>query len=160
MEPFDFDEQFEKGAEGEDLIAAYFGWKRIKGRGPDLLTPHGAFVELKTDRWDMEDTENFFIERYGDFDRKTLAGPWKALRDRCQGFLYFYRKNGIVFGFNTKKLIERLQEILKNKPLKMIPNRMKRPPYREWVTEGYLVKRSEIEDLAKVHDLRKPYEPR
>lgn len=128
------------------MIAKKFGWRRLRGRGPDFETPEGGLVELKTDRYSSTDTRNFFVERYGNVATKRPGGPWKAVRDKCDGFLYFFRGDGKIYGFKTAALMAFLKENLDQYASRKVRN-------KKWVTFGYLIPISDLEHLAKINDL-------
>lgn len=143
---YDFAEQLRQGVKAEAVIAKRFGWRWLRGRGPDFKTPGGVYVELKADTRASTDTGNLFIERWGDFDKRTPGGPWKARRDRCVGFLYFFQGDRQIYGFKTEELIKHLEENPEQYRERRIAN-------KGWTTVGYLVPLWSVVHLAKRNTL-------
>jgi hypothetical protein len=63
-------------------------------------------LELKSDYYDMDKTDNFFFEVYRSGTRP--GGSYQAREHGCKYFLYCFVPNGIVYCFDTKALCERL----------------------------------------------------
>lgn len=58
---------------------------------------------FKCDRYE---SPNFFIEHFSHHERKTLGGPFKALDDKCEWFLYYFTKTDSLYLFDTQKLVD------------------------------------------------------
>jgi hypothetical protein len=116
------------------------------GRTGDFLLPGGLKVEVKSDSYKHQDTENFFIERYSDVNKKTNGGPWQSAEHGCSVFVYFFVNDGIAYVFDLDKLLLRLAEIC---PTGLIYIRNK-----GWTTGGYKVPRVKLLDIATI--LRDP----
>ena len=147
MSKFDFKEQLAVGSRGEELFLEYY---------PTKITIHaehaydfdcvktGAKIELKTDTYNIEKTDNFFLERYSDVHKKSPGGPWQSIEKGVTVFCYYFVRNNIWFQFNDlPALIERANELTANQGLVYIKN-------KGWVTAGYKVKREDLEDLYDV----------
>lgn len=100
----------------------------------------GEKVELKTDYWSMDDTPNFFFERFSDYGKQSPGGPWQAIGHGCTHFVYFYLKNLTVFRFDTATLVAALEPLLPT--LKPFPIRNK-----TYTTVGYRVPRELLKDI-------------
>jgi len=143
---WDFKAQLEVGDRGEQLFLEHYPRKLTiyPERAYDFTCSSGAKIELKTDTYNMEKTENFFMERYSDVHRETVGGPWRAAGDDVDIFCYYFVRHNTWFQFNDiPALVERLNELTTGKGLVYIKN-------RGWVTGGYKVKRDELEDLFDV----------
>lgn len=97
-------------------------------------------IELKSDNYDMDLTLNFFFEKFRSGNRP--GGPWQSLEHGCKYFLYCFTKNAVVFCFETKALVERLELLhdSKNLTLTSVGN-------RGYTTRGLKVNRDLVADL-------------
>lgn len=143
---FTFKDQLVVGDRGEELFQQYYPTKLelYPGREYDFTcTETGKTVELKTDTYSLFKTENFFMERYSDIDKKEdkPGGPWRALKDNVNLFCYMFVRENVYFEFDiTQKLIDRLDEYTERKGLVYIKN-------RGWITGGYKVPRKIVEEF-------------
>lgn len=138
---FNFGTQLKVGNKGEEsFLEAYPSLKRLGGRKGDFELPDGQILELKTDSYDPIKTPNFFMERFGNIEKKTPGGPWKAARDGASLFVYSYSKTGQCHWFNTDQLIKFLEEKAEIFESRIISN-------KTWAALGYLVPRSSIKSL-------------
>jgi hypothetical protein len=106
-------------------------------------------VELKTDFYDMSETPNFFFERWSDRDKAKPGGPWQALLNGSEWFVYFFIKNDCAFWFETDKLVNELERITAKLKLVDIVN-------VKWVTQGFRVPRAELKDIAVEQKIKEP----
>jgi hypothetical protein len=97
-------------------------------------------VELKSDYYNADNTENFFFEIYRSGNRP--GGAHQALEHGCKYFLYCYVPNAAVFCFETKALVERLELLhdSKNITLTSVGN-------GSYTTRGMKVNRDLVTDL-------------
>ena len=147
MADWDFKAQLEVGDRGEALFLERYPSKIeiYPGREYDFVCKKtGAKIELKTDTYNMDKTQNFFFEKYSDLHRETPGGPWRAAGDNVDIFCYYFVRHNIWFQFNhVNELVQRLDELTKDKDLVYIKN-------KAWITGGYKVKRDALEDLFDV----------
>lgn len=138
---FDFKKQLTVGAKGEDLfLSLYPEVKKADGIKFDF-TWKNKTIELKTDTYSMEDTPNFFMEHLSDAKNAAkLGGPWRALNDGVDYFVYLYQKQKKCFWFKPAPLVKFLDEHIKTLGYKVIRN-------KGWSTRGYCVKREDISHL-------------
>lgn len=150
---FDFKEQLKVGAKGEDLfLALYPKAEKTDGIKHDFIL-NGKTIELKTDSYDMETTKNFFMEHISDIkglkdsDGKLgrengvkMGGPWRALEDGVDYFVYLFQKQKKCFWFKPKPLVEFLNEHIKTLGYKVIRN-------KGWSSRGYAVEREKVAHL-------------
>lgn len=147
---FIFEDSLKEGQYGEETFFKRFHDKlrRLDGLKNDFeIIKNNKKIELKSDYYDMSRTKNFFLERfsYGEKD----GGPWQALNNKNDYFCYYYVKNDVCFVFDTKRLVERLDEISNKYKLISIPN-------KNHTTRGYKIPRTELEDIViKVWESRK-----
>lgn len=132
------------GKRGEALLLA--AWPELipipGGRKGDF-TLDGVKVELKTDSYKLDKTENFFIERWSDVDKKKPGGPWQSKEHEAVIFVYFYSSDMVAYIFNTVKLVKALEGIIKGLKPVNIPN-------IAWTTVGYKVPREALKHLYQV----------
>lgn len=149
---FSFKKQLELGNKGEDLFIKEYGFwygpKKGDGKTHDLILKDGAKVELKTDFYTLDKTQNFFMERFGSVEEQKIGGPWKALEDGNKYFIYCYYKNKAFFWFTTERLVNKLDSLIKKNKLKLkyINNQC-------WTTAGYLINRMDVMDTALKLDI-------
>jgi hypothetical protein len=151
---FDFQKQKKVGDSGEsEFVSFYKKEKPIKSkdRKIDFIIKSGRTIELKTDTYPMKKTENFFMELHSDSRKETLGGPWRALRDGVDFFVYYYQNDTIFFWFETKKLCNALDRIIKKEsPV------LKRVRNRGWDASGYIIPRDLLQGIELRIDTFRP----
>lgn len=147
---FKFSASLKVGQVGETLFfeANCDHLKREDGRARDFTDiKTGEGIELKSDCWSMQDTPNFFMERYSNVDKKTPGGPWQSLANGTRYFIYFYLSNLTYFTFEVFELCRFLEQNEDKWEAKEVEN----PKYK---TLGYRVPRAAIEHLATISYLK------
>lgn len=145
----DFSSDLSTGHRGELLLLKMCPELiRQDGRHFDFLMPSGEALELKTDTYNMDKTENFFIERWSDLHKKRPGGPYQAFGRGATIFAYLYIKNGTCFFFNTIDLIRHIDKVEKDNKIKPVYIRN-----HGWTTTGYKISRKDVEHL--VVDIKK-----
>lgn len=82
----------------------------LNGKGADFeINKTGELIEYKADYYDFEIYPNIIIEIGS--STGTVGGPWKAARDECAYFIYHFVTNDVIFCFNTKQLVKRLDKV-------------------------------------------------
>ena len=116
---FIFKDSLVEGKKGEDFFHELNPLLiRCDGFNFDFKMKNGKTIELKSDYYDMDRTDNFFIERYS-YENKP-GGPWQALEKGVDFFIYFFPKNKTAFLFKTKELVLELDKIVdENKFIKI-----------------------------------------
>ena len=151
---YGFQQQLKVGKSGEALFKKlYPELEQTDGRTVDFVSPEGLRIELKTDTYD---SGNFFIERYSDFLKQTVGGPWQAQSKDGDMYAYMFLAKGKVYWFNVNKLVSFMDEWIENltpsqhdKHFKLIKQRGAR-----YETGGYTVPINELEALAfKTEDI-------
>lgn len=104
----------------------------------------GHRVELKTDDWDADKTQNFFFERWSDVHKETPGGPWRARKHGVHRFCYYFIRNGIYFEGSPKALCKAADKHIKEKKLGLIYVKN-----RAWVTGGFKIPREVFKDIMK-----------
>jgi hypothetical protein len=146
---FDFKEQLEVGTRGEELFLEHYPKKLTIHPGFDgdfIIDKTGEKIELKTDTYNMDKTENFFIERYSDLYKESPGSAWQAYQHGCTKFCYYFVRHNLWYEFNDlPKLIERLEDLTANMGYVRVKN-------KAWITAGYKIKRVLLEDLYDVYE--------
>lgn len=139
---FSFKTQLAIGKRGETLFhKRYPELKKLDGRQGDFELPDGRIAELKCDSYIVgETTENFFMERFFDFDNEREGGPWQAMSKGVAVFIYTFI-NGYEFWFDTKQLVDFLEANITKYEGRMIQN-------QRFDAFGYLVPIASIRHLA------------
>lgn len=141
---FDFQEQLKLGNRGEELFLEAYPKKLIiyPGRDGDFIEVNsGKKIELKSDNYNINKTENFFFERYSNIETKTPGSVWQAIEHGCDIFCYQFIRHNIWFQFNNlPELANRLEEYQGDKSLIWIKN-------KGWITGGFKIPRKLLEDL-------------
>lgn len=131
---FDFKEQLAVGNNGEqDFLNYYKDAKKATVRAHDFDL-NDKKVELKTDSYSFERTDNFFIERYSDYTNMKDGSVWQS--SHCDFFVYYYIQEKTFFWFDTKSFKDFLDEYIKDKSYVLIRN-------KGWTALGYKIKRED-----------------
>jgi hypothetical protein len=142
---FSFDKQLAVGDTGEsDFCRYYDNLSPVKSKQDmsyDFLLNTGEKVELKTDTYNMEDTGNFFMEIFGDIEKSKMGGPWRAMQDSVQYFVYYFKNNKTFFWFDVSMLCNALDSIIAKHHF--TPREIKN---KNWITRGYLIPRELLKD--------------
>lgn len=135
---FIFESCLSAGQEGERLFKQERPYLiSIDGKSGDFLL-NGSRVELKSDYYDENKTENFFIERWSSTEKKSPGGPWQASSHNCEYFVYYFTKSGNAYWFKTQDLIE----------VNYTKYKIMDVPNRGYITSGYLVPRSSLDKIC------------
>lgn len=138
---FDFKAQMNIGDKGEsDFMRFYADLKPVKSpdRAADFILSDGKTVELKTDTYGMDETANFFMEIFSDSRTGSIGGPYRALKDNIDYFVYYFKKDGTFFWFDTKTLCDTMTLIGTKCKTRDIRN-------KGWTAQGHLVPREWLE---------------
>lgn len=137
---FDFKEQLKIGDRGEKIFLELYPDAKKEDTKKYDFSFRGKTVELKTDTYKMEDTPNLFMEHIADIKTGKMGGPWRALGDEVDYFVYMYLNEKVCYWFEPKPLVEFLEEYIKTVGYKTIRN-------KAWTSRGYTVPREKIEHL-------------
>lgn len=139
---FHWGKQLNVGKQGERIFQElYPEVTKTDGRINDF-TLNGEGVELKTDTYSMEKTQNFFFEFYGNIEKQSIGGPWRAVRDKVKWFVYMFVKDKKVFWFDSNELVEFLDKEVKKHKLKYVKN-------IGYEACGYAIPRDTVKHLLK-----------
>lgn len=148
---WDMKTQLGVGAKGEKLLLKH--WKEPVQKhpvfkGPDFIDVKDTVIELKTDTYDMDKTPNFFIERWSNAEKKHPGGPWQAHLKGVEVFVYLFitHKKWFIFR-DMPALLARLDQLTEKAYIHNIPN-------KGWITQGYRVKRADLQDLYTEEQLK------
>lgn len=138
---FIFEDSLKSGQYGENIFSQKHSntIEKLDGLKNDFrILKSGETIELKSDYYDSDRTENFFFERYSydDID----GGPWQALKNKNDYFVYFFIKNDVEYIFDTQQLVDKLDEIVSNYKLIDVPN-------KNHITRGYKIPREVFKEI-------------
>ena len=151
---YGFQQQLKVGKSGEALFKKlYPELEQTDGRVVDFISPEGYRVELKTDTYD---SGNFFIERYSDFVKQTVGGPWQTQSKDGDMYAYMFLAMGKIYWFKVEGLVKFMDEWIENLTPSQHGRHFKLIKQRgaKYETGGYIVPISELETLAfKTEDI-------
>jgi hypothetical protein len=148
-----FQQQLEVGDKGEsDFVISYSDLRPVKSKRDlrfDFTIKDGKTVELKTDFYSMNDTQNYFMEFLSDDSRPDKhGGPFRAKKDGTNYFVYYYYHEKTYHWFAPETLCRAILELHERG---MIERRyVWNHGYR---TVGYLVPRKLIKDIIIREDV-------
>lgn len=147
---FSFNKQLNLGNDGEASFQKYYADlfpKKSEDRRADFILADGSKVELKTDSYRVSKTPNFFMEMFGSVEEGKLGGPWRAMQDEVQHFVYYYSNDGEFYWFDTVTLCSSLDKIISQG--KSMSKDIKN---KGWVSRGYLIPREELTHILVKRD--------
>ena len=149
---FGFGEQLSIGNLGEQDFLKYYKElspkKSLDDKAIDFTLGDGKLVELKSDSYDLNLTPNFFIEMYGNVENSSFGGPFKAMKDKIDFFVYYFPKNKTFFWFDTVKLCYTAEKIILD--LKLKPKYIRN---KTWTTLGYAINRDSLKEILIKTDI-------
>lgn len=146
MTTFNFPEQLKLGNEGEDIFMKHYGHLFHKNNNknvklPDFIHKHtGALAEIKYDdspraiRNAKDFQVNFFVELYSNYEFKSLGGPFRAVEEGVDYYVYIFKKPFRMFLFDAVKFRDTASTLIRSKKYKdlFIKN-------KSWETQGYAI---------------------
>jgi hypothetical protein len=145
---FSFHKQLKKGEAGEDFfIKSYNELNPHKSdiKEVDIFIDGNKTVELKSDSYDENDTENFFIELIGNTTNNKLGGPHLSQQNDVDWFVYHYVPNKTFYWFDVKELCDFIDKNQNDFQTKEVKN-------YGWSSIGLLIPRNRITHLLKRKD--------
>ena len=149
---FKWKDQLEVGSRGEELLMEHYPTPLViyaAHRADFRRLSDGKLVELKTDTYSLEKTENIFAERWGNIEEKKPGGPWRARKDRVGVFIYYFSGHNVWLEWDTKELCKLLDKLTKKSKLVYIKS-------SGWCVAGYKVAIRDVLSIAKVHAFETP----
>jgi hypothetical protein len=138
----------DKGEQDFKQYYAHLGPVKSEDRAIDFILADGTTVELKSDSYPMEKTENFFMETLSDTKSGKLGGVFRARNDKIHFFVYYYPANKTFFWFEVEKLCAEVERLIGTGKY-----RVKSIKNRSWTTEGYALSRSLFEKVMLRKDV-------
>lgn len=87
-------------------------------------------------------TQNFFMERYSINHTKAPGGPWQALEEGADIFIYLFVRNKVAYIFeDVPYLVEKLERVIKDNHLRLDYKRQ-----RKYYASGFKIKRNLLEE--------------
>lgn len=137
----DFTKDLKKGKKAELDFLAACGKSIVASdgfKGDFVAVKSGEKLELKTDFYAHDLTKNFFMERYS-YDEKN-GGPWQAADHGCKYFVYYFKNPGFIYVFETKKLVDLLNNLTKSMGYVNVYN-------QGYTTRGYKIARDLLKQI-------------
>lgn len=138
---YEFKKSLAYGAKKEQEFCKMFPeLEQLDGYIADMKVRRtGKTVDLKSDRYDLNKTGNFFIERYS--YGKVNGGVWQAAEKGIDYYVYQFSKNGLIYVFDTLQLLDLMQQH---------ESKFRKVEVRNvsHMTTGYLVPRDYLEPIA------------
>ena len=114
MSEFDFDTQLNLGKEGEEKFATLYPCFKYNNdencKEPDFVHKEtGAIAEIKYDdsvraiRGADDKQLNFFVEQYSNHKQMTLGGPFRAVQEGVDYYVYMFKNPFRIFIFAACK---------------------------------------------------------
>lgn len=144
---FSWREQLQVGDRGEELLLEHYPSPLVvypANKADFRRLSDGKLLELKTDTYSLEHTENCFFERWGNLDKTKPGGPWRARKDSVPIFIYYFVRHNIWLEWDTKELCKVLDK--KCKKSKLIPVKT-----HGWAVLGYKVPILDVLSISQVH---------
>lgn len=145
---FYFSKQKKNGDKGENKFVEHYKSLNARigdGKIIDLLINEDESVELKTDSYPMEDTKNFFIERYGNIEKAKDGSVWRSSKDKIKWFVYYYISDNTFFWFD----VEKLKDFIDKNDTLFQTREVRNPGYS---SIGFLVPRDKVKHLIERED--------
>ena len=146
---YGFQQQLKVGEAGQGLfLKLHPELEQTDGKTVDFINNKTSErIELKTDTYD---SGNFFIERYSDYAKQSVGGPWQTQSKDGDLYVYMFLAMGRIYWFNVGELVGFMDKWIDdlisrqhNKHFKLIKQRGAR-----YETGGYTVPIEELEELA------------
>jgi len=125
MTTFDFNDQLVLGKEGEEKFAQLypcFNYNNDKDvMAPDFVHKEtGTVAEVKYDdsiraRRDNEGNQlNLFVEQWSNTNAMTLGGPFRAVEEGVDYYVYMFKSPFRIFIYDAVKFRDRAAELINN----------------------------------------------
>ena len=125
MSEFDFDTQLNLGKEGEEKFASLYPCFKYNNdencKEPDFVHKQtGAIVEIKYDdsvraiRGADNKQLNFFVEQFSNTDALTLGGPFRAVQEGVDYYVYMFKNPFRIFIYDAVKFRDIASELIYN----------------------------------------------
>ena len=138
---YEFKKDLVRGHSGEHSFYQKYQHllSHLDGRNADFeINKTGETIELKTDYYDENKTDNLFIERYS-YDDKN-GGPWQSADKNITYYIYQFHNTGNMYVFNTKQLVKKMAKYAATLTLVPVKN-------KGYTTYGYKVDRQLLKSL-------------
>lgn len=140
-----FHDSLQVGDAGEALFSdanPSFQKQDKKSHTDFICSDSGDSLELKTDTYPMDKTENFFIERYSSDKTMLPGGPYRNLK--TTHWVYYFISDDVAFWFNPQELVTLIHKLgLDNE------KKLTRVYNRSYATLGWKIPRRDVEHIAR-----------
>jgi len=106
--------------------------------------PNNKTIEVKTEyRYSLQNTPNFFMERYSDDINYKSGGPWRAFEDSIDLYIQYFIQNDTLFVFSAlKPLVKELDRLTVTRKPVTVPQ-----DHGRYNTLGYPIARASLKDF-------------
>lgn len=145
MQPtFSFETQLKLGNEGEQIFFDKYKDYFEKNNSQNVMAPDfinkktGALAEIKFDnstraaRDSNKLQKNFFVEMFSNSREMTLGGPFRAVEEGVDYYVYMFKEPFRIFIFDAVKFKNKAARIINEENYKPKPVKNK-----TWYTSGY-----------------------
>ena len=138
------------------------GITRLGGKGSDFKFPNSLTLELKTEKgWihfdkfvskqnNIRCSKNIFVEQYSNLSKKTLGGPFQAIKNNTDYYCSWFPWENELFLWRTYRFVEQLNVLISNNTIN--PSMVRNILNKGYVTQGWAVPMSIL--LSKTNGLR------
>jgi hypothetical protein len=154
-----FKEQLSLGKKGEEMLKQIYHAPPLttnEGREWDLNRKDGARIEVKTDTYDEDRTENFFFERWSVGRKDGVMLPpaerkpgsvWQSLEKGATVLVYYFVNSNVYYEFSNLYLLKiALEQFIKiEKPREIFVRN------RGYDAVGYKVPRRVLQSLYECY---------
>ena len=160
MTTFDFNTQLKLGDEGEQIFEKLYGQLLIKNNSKNVMLPDfkhrktGALAEIKYDNSTRAARDakgfqiNFFVELFSNSDKLTLGGPFRAMQEGVDYYIYMFKSPFRIFIMDAVKFRDKAAELINENRFKELYIKNK-----TWYTQGYAMPISLFKDCQLEGDV-------
>lgn len=127
-----------------------FEHKTGKSEKADSYSPiQDEWLEIKVD---YTEYPNHFVEKFSSLEDKKIGGPWQYLQRGVKYYVFYYKKLGQIYVFETETLVKKMIELLKHGLISDKANGSKvSQKNASYHTYGYKVKKEILDDICILH---------
>jgi hypothetical protein len=117
-----FNASYLKGRAYEEILVKAFPdrLELMDGKTADIKhKPSGKMLEVKTEMRSLDDTPNYFVERFSNSGRVD-GGAWQALGKSVELFGFYFPKSKRFHLFLTSEFVRRAEQYLAERKPRMI----------------------------------------
>lgn len=153
---YDFREQLEKAKPDEESVIAelkkidqFSGFEHKTGKNDKADAYDQAREEWMEIKVDYTDFPNHFVERFSSLEERKPGGPWQYHERDVKYYVFYYKNSGDIYVFETKKLIEEMENLMKKRIISDKTNGSRvNQKNADYHTYGYKVKKELLDGIC------------